>query len=132
MADARTVMPPPWVDEPAAEDTSTVALLYQRFGDVLIPLDDVRRAYFRNRAEDRFRRALREGLIPLPVVRLDDSQKGQGYVCIYHLAALIEARAIEAARRRDGLITTSDDDRALRQRQIDAVPTTHYPDATSG
>lgn len=119
MADARPM--PAFIDETLTEETSTVALLYQRFGDVLIPLEDVRKAYFRNRAGDRFRRALREGLIPLPVVRLDESQKGQGYVCIYHLAALIEARALDAAR-----------DTRFDQRMADAVPTTHYPDETSG
>ena len=52
---------PAWTDEP--EPLTTAALLRERFGDVLIPLDDVRKAYFRNRSADRFRRALREGVI---------------------------------------------------------------------
>ncbi|WP_092522242.1 pyocin activator PrtN family protein [Onishia taeanensis] len=121
---------PAWGDE--APDTSTVALLYQQFGDVLIELEAVRKAYFRNRSSERFRRGLREGVIPLPVVRLDDSAKGQGYVCIYQLAAFIEHQAREAAAQRDVMITTSNSDIQLRRRLIAAVPTTHYPDASSG
>lgn len=111
---------PPWNDE--APDTSTVALLYQQFGDVLIDLEAVRKAYFRNRSSDRFRRGLREGAIPLPVVTLDTSAKGQGYVCIYHLAALIEARALGALAERQ-------DDIAARMRR--AVPSTECRDVVT-
>ncbi len=106
------------------EGTDTVALLYREFGDVLIPLEDVRKTYFRNRSAERFRRALREGLIPLPVVRLDASNKGQGYICLYQLAAYIEHCARQSARDREVMITTSAVDREIRQRLIDAVPTT--------
>ncbi|TFH86630.1 transcriptional regulator [Billgrantia azerbaijanica] len=110
---------PPGLDE--AEPTSTVALLYRQFGDVLIPLEDVRRAYFRNRSAERFRRALREETIPLPIVRLDESFKGQGYICLFQLAAYIELRAQGAARALDA---GSEDASRQRRRMIDAVPTT--------
>jgi hypothetical protein len=81
---------------PSGKTQTTTALLYQQFGDVLIPLEKVRQAYFRNRSPERFRRALREQRIPLPIVTLDDSHKGQGFICLHHLAALIESRALDA------------------------------------
>lgn len=95
----------------------TVNLLFQQFNKVLIPLDEVHTAYFRNRSASRFRRALQERTIPLPVITLDNSQKGIAYVCIFQLAAFIELRAIEAARARN------------HQRMIDAVPITQFRDA---
>lgn len=112
--------------EEPLDDTSTVALLYRQFGGVLIDPDRVRQAYFRNLNEATFRRALRDGRIPLPLVTLDDSAKAMTYVCIYQLAALIEARATHAAAQREVLFTTPDDKRRLRQRMIDAVPQTEF------
>ncbi|MGY4876478.1 pyocin activator PrtN family protein [Vreelandella aquamarina] len=112
----------------ALPDTSTVALLYEQFERVLIPLDDVRVAYFRNLNPETFRRALRSNRVPLPIVTLDDSEKATAYICIYQLAALIEHRAIKAARKRPAIFTTSGSDRLLKQRMIDAVPTTHFRD----
>lgn len=109
-------------------DTSTVALLFDQFGKVLIPLEDVRVAFFRNRSAERFRRALRERTIPLPVITLDNSQKGIAYVCIYQLAAFIEHHAEESARARQMLFTTPMSERRLRQRMIDAVPITQFRD----
>lgn len=109
-------------------DTSTVGLLYQQFERVLIPLDDVRAAYFRNLNAETFRRALRSHRVPLPVVTLDDSEKATPYICIYQLAALIEQRAIDAARRRDVLFTTPPNARRLKQSMIDAVPITQFRD----
>lgn len=116
----------PWLDE--AEPTSTVALLYREFGDVLIPLEAVRLRYFRNRNGETFRRELLGGRIPLPVIRLDDSHKSPRYICIYQLAAYIEQQAKAAAAQLEVTITTSDLDRHLRQCLIDAVPVTHYQD----
>ncbi|QFU01243.1 Pyocin activator protein PrtN [Halomonas sp. THAF5a] len=116
--------PPPWLDE--AEPVSTVALLYREFGDVLIPLETVRLRYFRNRSAERFRRALRDGEIPLPIVTLDRSYKAQGFICLYQLAALLEHQAREAAAQREMMITTSKSDQQLRRRMIDAVPTTDF------
>lgn len=115
---------PDWLDE--AEPVSTVALLYREFGDVLIPLESVRVRYFRNRNEQTFRRALREGEIPLPVVTLDDSHKTPRYICLYQLAAYIEHQAREAAAQREVMFTTSKRDQQLRRRLIDAVPTTDF------
>ncbi|RUR51694.1 hypothetical protein ELY40_16460 [Vreelandella populi] len=117
---------PDWGE--ASLDTSTVALLYQQFGKVMIPLEDVRIAFFRNRSADRFRRALRERTIPLPVITLDNSQKGIAYVCIYQLAAYMEHYAVEAARSFDVIYTTPREVQRLRQHMIDAVPITQFRD----
>ncbi|WP_342594550.1 pyocin activator PrtN family protein [Salinicola lusitanus] len=87
------ITPPEWQSEDASNDSSTVALLFEQFGDVLIPLDAVRGRYFRNLNEANFRAAIREGRIDLPVITLDRSQKAQPFVCIYHLAVLIERQA---------------------------------------
>lgn len=106
---------PAFLDETDAPDTSTVALLFDIFGDVLIPLDEVRKRYYRNLNTATFRRALNDWRIPLPIVTVDQSAKAMSYICIYHLAALIEARAIEAA---------SVESHPLRQRLIEAVPDT--------
>lgn len=121
---------PAWLDD--AEPVSTVALLYREFGDVLIPIEAVRQRYFRNRNSSTFRRALREGEIPLPVVTLDDSHKTQRFICLYQLAAYIEHQARQAAARHEVMITTSDSDRRLRDRLIDAVPLTDSRPATAG
>lgn len=91
--------PPAWHDEESRIDTSTVGLLFEQFGDVLIPLDAVRTRYFRNINEKNFRAAIREGRIQLPVTTLDDSQKAQAFVCIYHLAVLIERQAHDSVRQ---------------------------------
>ena len=107
-----------------ATPVSTVGILYRQFGDVLIPLDEVRRAYFRNRSAERFKRALREGLIPLPIVRLDDSQKGQGYICLYQLAAYIEHRARDAALSHP---VPDHERRHLNRAMATAIPRTDTP-----
>lgn len=112
--------------EEQLDDTSTVALLYRQFGGVLIDPDAVRKAFFRNLNEATFKRALRDGRIPLPLVTLDDSAKAMPYVCIYQLAALIESRATHAATSRQVLYTTSEAKQLLRRRMIDAVPQTDF------
>jgi len=112
---------PAWTDEP--EPLTTAALLRERFGDVLIPLDDVRKAYFRNRSADRFRRALREGVIPLPVVRLDASNKGQGFICLWQLAAYIDWHAAQAARHFEAQDSSRMHHHRLHRALIDAIPT---------
>ena len=99
--DAPRVAPPGHL--PPGE-TTTLALLYREFADVLVPLEAVRLRYFRNRNAETFRRALREGEIPLPVVRLDDSHKSPRYICLYQLATYIDwcARQAALANERDG------------------------------
>lgn len=93
------ITPPAWQDEDATGDTSTVALLFEQFGDVLIPLESVRERYFRNLGPTRFRAAIREGRIELPITTLDGSNKAQPFICIYHLAVLIERQANDSVRQ---------------------------------
>lgn len=69
---------------------STVTLLYQIFGEVLIPLEDVRSRYFRNLNSERFGQIIGTERLPIPVTTLDDSRKAMQYVEIHHLAAHIE------------------------------------------
>lgn len=68
------------------------ALLFKRFGDVLIPVNDVRLAYFPRRSPNRFKRALRSGEIALPITRVDDSSRGDDLVSVHALAEFIIQR----------------------------------------
>lgn len=88
---------PAWTD--GEHGTSTVALLFEQFGDVLIPLETVRERYFRNLSERVLRAAIRDGRIDLPIITLDASQKAQPFVSIYHLAVLIERQAHDSVRQ---------------------------------
>ncbi|HCK4736129.1 TPA: pyocin activator PrtN family protein [Pseudomonas aeruginosa] len=71
----------------------TVELLYRTFGDVLIPLEQLRTRYFRNLNEDSFSLAIKAKRIALP---LDPSRKAPLFVDVRHLAALIDSRAWQA------------------------------------
>ncbi|KAF1071014.1 MAG: hypothetical protein GAK45_00629 [Pseudomonas citronellolis] len=74
----------------------TVSLVYQIFGDVLVPLEQVRERWFRNLNRENFGKALACGRIALPVTTLDDSHKAMQYVAVDHLAAYVEQRALLA------------------------------------
>ncbi|WP_444437469.1 pyocin activator PrtN family protein [Pseudomonas sp. A6] len=93
-------------DTQPAPRQETVALVYQIFGDVLVPLEQVRERWFRNLNRENFGKALACGRIALPVTTLDDSHKAMQYVAVDHLAAYVEQRASLAdaalARRRAG------------------------------
>ncbi|TFY95930.1 transcriptional regulator [Pseudomonas nabeulensis] len=77
-------------------DASTVEMLHQLFGDVLIPLDKLRAHYFKNLNEKTFTEAINSGRIQLPVTTLDHSVKALRYAHIKHVAALIDIRAYRA------------------------------------
>ncbi|NBB09566.1 pyocin activator PrtN family protein [Pseudomonas sp. SLFW] len=79
-----------------APDAVTVELLYRTFGDLLIPLDQLRARYFRNLNERSFQSEIESGRIQLPVTTLDSSRKAPKFVYIRHVAALIEASAYKA------------------------------------
>ena len=91
MSEAQAILP--LVPAPRPE---TVELLYRTFGDVLVPLDQVRSKYFRNLNPESFGRALEPTRIRLPVTTLDPSRKGLEFVALRHLAAYIDARAYQA------------------------------------
>jgi hypothetical protein len=79
-----------------APDSSTVEMLHQIFGDVLIPLEELRERYFKNLNEKTFSEAINSGRIQLPVTTIDHSVKALRYAHIRHVAALIDIRAYKA------------------------------------
>lgn len=79
-----------------APDSSTVEMLHKIFGDVLIPLEELRERYFRNLNEKTFSEAINSGRIQLPVTTIDESVKALRYTHIKHLAAWIDIRAYKA------------------------------------
>ncbi len=79
-----------------APAASTIEMLHQLFGDVLIPLEQLRVHYFKNLNEKTFTEAIKSGRIQLPVTTLDHSVKALRYVHIRHVAALIDIRAYKA------------------------------------
>jgi hypothetical protein len=78
-------------------------LMAQFSGRAVIPLDEVRAAYFPNMDGDNFTRKLNRGDIPLPVVRLDKSQKAARGVHLADLAEYIDKQRAAAVRERDQL-----------------------------
>lgn len=71
----------------------TLALLMQTFGNLLVPLEEVRCHYFRNLNEKGLSEAIAAGRINLPVTTLDSSRKAIKFVDIRHLAAYIDSRS---------------------------------------
>lgn len=69
----------------------TAHILLVQYDRAIIPLEDVRRDYFAAYEPATFMRKLGNGDIPLPVVRLDGSQKGPRGVHINHLAVYLDA-----------------------------------------
>lgn len=79
-----------------APESSTVEMLHNLFGDVLIPLEKLRVHYFKNLNEKTFTEAINSGRIQLPVTTIDESVKALRYAHIRHVAALIDIRAYKA------------------------------------
>lgn len=79
-----------------APNSSTVEMLHNLFGDVLIPLEKLRVHYFKNLNEKTFTEAINSGRIQLPVTTIDESVKALRYAHIRHVAALIDIRANKA------------------------------------
>ncbi|ERW87197.1 transcriptional regulator PrtN [Pseudomonas aeruginosa BWHPSA004] len=76
----------------------TVELVYRIFGDVLVPLEQVRERWFRNLNKENFSKALACGRIALPVTTLDDSHKAMQFVALDHLAAYVDQHAVRGPR----------------------------------
>ncbi|MGA3825371.1 pyocin activator PrtN family protein [Pseudomonas chlororaphis] len=79
-----------------APDSSTVEMLYRTFGDLLIPLEELRVRYFRNLNATTFAADIDAGRVPLPLITLKDSRKSNKYVHVRHLAAWIDIRTYKA------------------------------------
>jgi len=73
-------------------------LMAQYDGLAIVPLDVVCRDYFRHLTVEKLLRKVAAGDIPLPITRMEASQKAAKGVHITDLAAYLDAQA-EAARR---------------------------------
>lgn len=67
-------------------------LMAQYDGHAIIPLEDVCRDYFSHLTPAKFLRKADGGDLPIPVVRIEGSQKAAKGVHIEHLAAYIDER----------------------------------------
>jgi len=77
---------------------NTTFFLMAQYGRMIVPVDEVCRDYFTPHTLPTFLRKVGNGEIPLPVVRLDDSQKGPKGININDLAAYLDKQS-EAARK---------------------------------
>jgi hypothetical protein len=82
---------------------TTFLLMAQFSGRALIPLDEVRTAFFSHLDADNFVRKLNRGDIPLPVTRADKSAKTARGVYLSDLAEWIDKQRAAAVRERDQL-----------------------------
>lgn len=73
-------------------------LMAQYGGKPIIPVDDVCRDYFSHLTVDKLVRKISAGDIPIPLVRIEDSQKSAKGVHLADLAAYLDKR-VEAARK---------------------------------
>lgn len=80
----------------SAPETATVEMLYRTFGNVLIPLEKIREAYFRNLNSQLFVTEIHNGRIQLPITTVDGSRKALKYIHIRHMASLIDICAYKA------------------------------------
>ena len=73
-------------------------LMAQYDGQAIIPLDRIREDYFSTLTRAKFMRKLNEGKIPLPVMRMENSQQAQRGVHIDDLAAYLDQRREQALK----------------------------------
>jgi hypothetical protein len=79
-------------------------LMAQYDGLAVIPVERVRRDYFAHLNEREFVRKLSRGDIPLPMVRMDESQKTAKGVHLVDLASYLDKRRAAAAKELAGLL----------------------------
>ena len=78
-------------------DFTTLQLLAERYNRrPIIPLEEVRSDWFPHLTKEMFARKLSSGEIPLPVIRIEASQKAPRSVHLQDLADYIDARRSEA------------------------------------
>lgn len=78
---------------------NTIWMLTARHeGRPIIPVDEVCRDYFTHLTPQKFLRKVTDGTLPLPLVRIEDSQKSAKGVAILDLASYLDQR-IEAGKR---------------------------------
>jgi hypothetical protein len=83
---------------------NTVFLLMAEFGArAVIPIDEVRKAYFAHLELDKLLRKIALGEISLPLVRIEKSQKSAKGVYVQDLADYIDEARAAAVKERDQL-----------------------------
>lgn len=83
---------------------NTVFLLMAEFGArAVIPIDEVRKAYFSHLELDKLLRKISLGEISLPLVRIERSAKSAKGVYVQDLADYIDAQRAAAVKERDQL-----------------------------
>ncbi|KVO10270.1 pyocin activator PrtN family protein [Burkholderia ubonensis] len=84
--------------------TETLFFLMAQFGPrAVIPLDEVRKEYFSHLEPHVFIRKLAHGEIPLPLLRIEASQKSTKGIYMIDLAIYIDSRREEAEKERQRL-----------------------------
>lgn len=78
-------------------------LMAQYSGKTVVPLEQVRRDFFGHLTERKLLQKCLRGDIPLPIVRIETSQKAARGVHLSDLAAYIDMRRAAALRERDQL-----------------------------
>lgn len=73
-------------------------LMAQYSGKAVIPIEDVCRDYFCHLTPDQFLRQASRGDIPLPIVRMTESQKSAKGVALQDLADFLDKRRNAAKR----------------------------------
>jgi Pyocin activator protein PrtN len=97
---------PPIAEPMTSDDLHSAPTLYllmaQYNGKTVVPIDQVCRDFFGHLTVENLRKALR-GDLPLPIVRIETSQKAQRGVHLVDLAAYIDRRREAAIKDRDQL-----------------------------
>src|SRR6476619_6510910 len=90
---------------PERENTApTLFLLMAQYGGrTVVPIDQVCRDFFGHLTVDKLLRKALRGDLPLPIVRIETSQKAQRGVHLVDLAAYIDKRRAAALKERDQL-----------------------------
>lgn len=76
-------------------------LMAQYSGKAVIPLEDVCRDYFPHLSPQKMLRKIRDGQLALPVIKIENSQKGAAGIHLADLAAWIDERRAAALRDHD-------------------------------
>jgi hypothetical protein len=82
-------------------------LMAQYSGKTVVPLDQVCRDFFGHLTVDKLLRKALRGDLPLPIIRIETSQKAQRGVHLVDLAAYIDKRRAAALKERDQLCGTA-------------------------
>jgi len=93
--------------ESEASVNTAFLLLAQYGGKAVIPIEEVCRDYFAHLTSDKFARKLAAGEIPIPVIRIESSQKATKGVHLQDLADYIDRQRAAAAKEYRQLHGTS-------------------------